>query len=136
MQLFELSKIIFEDPAGYDEVTRGAKRTNFFMLNRRFAINHPFQAHVLNHIKINQEEAIDIWQKFLRKQYKKTPYWMYTKGVKKVKEEKEKKINISAAIVEAYAKKYVMDLQSVWDALNFFPKEMQKELKEFEKLTK
>lgn len=136
MQLFELTKIIFENPESYKDVTRGDKRSNFFMINRRFAIQHPMQAHVLNNIRINQEGAVDIWQRFLSKQYKKTPFWMYTKGVKKAKENKERKINIPTAVIEEYAKRNMYDLQSVWDSLEFFPDEMKKELKNFEKLMK
>ena len=127
---------MFEDPIAYEEVGRGEKRKNFFMINRRFAIQHPMQAQALNTLRINQEGAVDIWQRFLRKQYKKTPFWMFTKGVKKAKEVKEKKINIPTEVIEEYAKRHRLDLQSVWDALEFFPKEMSKELKDFEKLSK
>ena len=134
MDLFSFIKLIFEDPEGYKEATKGDKRKNFFMVNRRLAINYPMQANVLNGLKINQEEAIDIWQRFLRKTYTKTPFWMYIKGVKKAKEDKEAKINISSQVVEEYAKKYKLDLRSVWDALEMFPKETIKDLKNFEKL--
>jgi hypothetical protein len=136
MNLFDLIKIIFEDPEAYKEVSNGEKRKNFFMINRRFAIQHPMQAHVLNNLRINQEGVVDIWQRFLRKQYKKTPYWMYTKGVKKAKEKKEKEINIPNAIIEEFAKRNMFDIHSVRDALEFYPEEMKKELKNFEKLTK
>lgn len=125
---------MFEDPEGYKEATKGDKRKNFFIINRRLAINYPIQASVLNGLKINQEEAIDVWQRFLRKKYTKVPFWMYTKGVKKAKEEREKKIDISSKVVEEYAKKYKLDLKSVWDALEMFPEKAQKEIKEFEKL--
>jgi hypothetical protein len=136
MELFELTRIMFEDPEAYKEATKGDKRKNFFIIQRRMAIQHPMQANVLNGLKINQEEAIDVWQRFLRKKYKKTPFWMYTKGIKKVKEEKEKKINISTQVVEDYAKKYKIDLKSVWEALDMFPKKMKKELQDFEKINK
>ena len=136
MQLFDLIKVIFEDPKAYEDVTPGDKRKNFFMINRRFAIQHPMQAHVLNNLRISQDGAVDIWQRFMRKQYKKTPYWMWTKGVKKAKEKKEKEINIPNAIIEEFAKRNMLDIHSVRDALEFYPDEMKKELKSFEKLTK
>jgi hypothetical protein len=136
MELFDLIKRIFEDPEGYKEASKLDKRKNFFMINRRFSINHPMQANALNGLRINQEEAIDVWQKFMRKLYNKTPYWMYTKGVKKANEEKEKKINISSAVVQDYAKRNMYDQKSVWDALNLFPEKMVKELQEFEKMSK
>ena len=133
MELFELTKAMFGDTNNYSEATKGDKRKNFFMVQRRMAIQHPMQANALNGLKINQEEAMDVWYKFLRKKYNKTPFWMFTKGLKKAKEAKEKKINIPTQIVESYAKRNKMDLKSVWEALNMFPEEMQKELKEFEK---
>lgn len=134
MELFELTKKMFEDPEGYKEATKGDKRKNFFMIQRRMSIQHPLQANILNHIMINQESAIDIWQRFLSKTYKRsTPFWMFIKGVKKVQEEKEAKLNIPSSLIEEYAKKNGMDLKSVWDAIKMFPKEMEKELKDFEK---
>ena len=88
---FEVSKIIFESPAQYRDLTKGDKRSNFFILQRRFAINFPIQAQLLQHIRINMESVIDWWQRFLRKQYQKTPYWMYQQGVKRIKKKKRKK---------------------------------------------
>ena len=136
MELFDLTKAMFGDTNNYSEAAKGDKRKNFFMVQRRMAIQHPMQAHAFNGVNVNQEAAIDIWYRFLRKQYSKTPFWMYTKGVKKAKEEKEKKINIPSAVVVEYAKFYGYDLKSVWDALDMFPKDIAKEIKEFEKLNK
>ena len=136
MELFNLIKKIFEDPKGYKEATKIDKRKNFFMINRRFAIGHPMQANALNALKINQESAVDVWQKFMSKQYNKTPYWMYTKGVKKAQEEKERKINISNAVIEEYAKRHGYEIKSVLEALDFFPDQMLKELQTFEKIDK
>ncbi len=136
MELFDLIKTIFEDPDGYKEASKIDKRKNFFMINRRFAIGHPMQANALNSLKINQEQAIDIWQRFMRKTYNKTPFWLYIKGVKKAKEEKEKKINISSATIEEYARRHNYDRKTVLEALNLFPKEMIHELQTFEKIEK
>lgn len=133
MDLFELTKIMFEDPLAYSKVTPGEKRKHFFMINRRMAIQFPLQAHVLQHIKISEEGVVDFWQHFLRKQYTKTPYWMYTKGVKKAKETKEKKTNIKESLLKEYAQKMGFDLNSLQEALEFFPEELKKELKHFEK---
>lgn len=137
MELFDIIKKIFEDPNGYKETSRLDKRKNFFMINRRFSIQHPMQANALNGSKINQEIAIDIWQRFMSKEYKgKTPFWVYTKGIKKVQEEKDKKINASTSTIHEFAKKNGYDLKSVYDALKFFPEKFIKELQEFEKLSK
>lgn len=136
MELFEITKAMFGDTNNYGEATKGDKRKNFFMIQRRMAIQHPMQAQALNGLKINQEEAIDIWQRFLKKKYNKTPFWMYTKGVKKVKEEKEAKINIPGSLIEEFARKYKLDLKTVYESLEMFPMEMQKEIKDFEKTQK
>ena len=47
MELFELTKAMFESPAKYSEATKGDKRKNFFMIQRRMAINFPIQAQLL-----------------------------------------------------------------------------------------
>ena len=134
MELFDMTKSMFGDTDNYSEATKGDKRKNFFMIQRRMAIQHPMQAQALNGLRINQEQAVDVWQRFLSKQYNKTPFWMYTKGVKAAEKAKEKKINIPTAAIEAFAKRHRMDLKSVYEAIDMFPKEMQKEIKDFEKI--
>ena len=94
MELFDFIRVIFTNPREYSSVTPGEKRKHYFMCNRRFSINFPMQANALQHLKINQSAVIDFWHQFLQKQYKNIPGWMYTKGVKKSQEVKEKKINM------------------------------------------
>ena len=134
MELFEFTKIIFENPEEYEKITPGEKRKQYFMINRRFAIQFPMQANALQHLKINQAGVVDFWQQFMRKTYKRTPGWMYTKGVKKAKQDKEKKINVSETLVNEYCRRMVLDKKSVYDALEFYPDLMLKELKQFEKI--
>jgi hypothetical protein len=136
INLFDLTKKIFEDPVGYKEISKGDKRKNFFMVNRRFAIGHPIQAGLLNHIRVNQSAVIDVWQGFMRKTYNKTPFWMFIKGIKKTKEQKESKRNISSESIREYARINRMDLKSINDALEMFPDKMTKEIKDFEKIRK
>jgi hypothetical protein len=136
MELFDIIKCIFENPAAYKNASRIDKRKNFFMLQRRFSIEHPMQANALNRLRINQEQSVDIWNRFLSKKYNKTPFWMYTKGIKKAKEEKEKKLNISSSTVQEYSRIYRYDIKAVWDSIKMFPEEMEKELKNFEKQNK
>lgn len=132
--LFEISKIIFEDPKEYSELSKLDKIKNFFMLNRRFAIQYPMQAQVLNHLNINQPEAIDIWQRFISSKYNKQPHWLFTKGIKATKKEKESKMKISHNTIVKYAQQYNLDTKQVYDALNFFGKDFLSELKTYEKL--
>lgn len=136
MNPFDLIKILIEDPQGYKEVSIIDKRKNFFMINRRLAIGHPLQANALNGLRINQEAAIDVWQKYMSTKYSKSPGWMYISGVKKAKEAKEKKINVSSATIQEYAKLHDYDIKTVKDALLLFPEEMSKELQTFEKTDK
>jgi len=132
MELFDLLNVIFKDPDEYANVSKLDKKRNFFMIQRRLAIGHPLQAHVLNNIKINPEQAVDIWQRFMFRQYKgKLPGWMFIKGVKKVKKNEEKKVNITNKDLIEFAKLNRYDIKSVRDAVKFFPKELKKEIDQF-----
>jgi len=136
MELFDFIKVVFTDPTTYSSLTPGEKRKHYFMCQRRFAINFPMQANALQNLKINQAAVMDFWQIFLRKQYKFVPGWMYTKGVKKAQEIKEKKIPISKDVIKEYCRYYKVDSKSVYDALEFYPGDMLKELKDFETILK
>ena len=134
MELFEFTKIIFEKPGEWKAITPGEKRKQFFMVNRRFAIQFPMQANALQHLKINQAGVVDFWQHFMQRTYNRTPGWMYTKGVKKAKLDKEKKNNVSEKLIDEYARRMKLDRKSIYDALEFYPDLMVKELKQFEKV--
>ena len=136
MELFEFTKILFENPGEWNSITPGEKRKHYFMVQRRFAIQFPMQANALQHLKINQAGVMDFWQKFMRKTYNsRTPGWMYTKGIKKAKEVKEKKnSNISSALISQYAAKMELDKKSIYDALEFYPDLMIAEIKQYEKV--
>jgi hypothetical protein len=136
MELFDFIKVVFTDPVTYSSLTPGEKRKHYFMCQRRFAINFPMQANALQNLKINQAAVMDFWQIFLRKQYKFVPGWMYTKGVKKAQAVKEKQIPISKEVIKEYCRYYKVDSKSVYDALEFYPGDMVKELKDFEAILK
>jgi hypothetical protein len=136
MELFEFIKVIFNRPSDYSSISPSEKRKHFFMCQRRFAIQFPMEANVLQHLKINQQAVIDWWQKFLRSKYSSVPGWMYTTGAKKSQEIKEKKINVSNDTIKEYCKTFEIDPHSVRDALEFFQNDMVKELKEFENMIK
>jgi len=136
MELFDFIKIIFVDPEKYSAITPGEKRKQYSMINRRFSIQYPMQANALQHLKINQAAVVDFWQNFLRKQYRQLPGWIYTKGVKKLQETKEKKQNVSNELINEYSKTFKIDRKSIVESLEFFPDETLKELKAFEKIYK
>lgn len=134
MQLFEITDILFSNPKKWDSIPRGEKKKNQFMINRMMSIQFPLQAQAFNHIKIDPVAMTNSWQLFMSKLYKKTPFWMYTKGAKKKKEEKQKKQEISESIIKKYASLNNLDLKSVRDAIEYFPESSIKELKKLEKL--
>ena len=135
MQLFEFTKILFERPGDWLDLTKGEKRKQYYMTSQFMSIVFPLQAQVLNHVKISQEAAMDFWQKFIRQRYKRVPFWMYIKGKVKRKEAKEKK-TISNALILDYCKAHTMDPKTIKDALLHFPDEIIKEIKKFDKIRK
>jgi|WetSurMetagenome_2_1015567.scaffolds.fasta_scaffold1125754_1 hypothetical protein len=134
MELFELIDIMFSNPKEYANVTKGDKKKHFFLINRRMAIQFPLQAHMLQHNKINDAATVDFWQLFVSKKYSKTPYWMFVKGVKKNKEEKEKKTSIKEASIKKFATFFKYDIKTVKEAIEMFPEEMKKEINNFQKI--
>jgi len=135
-ELFDLTKIIFEKPGEWSDVTNGEKKKNCFMLAKRFSIKFPLQANMLQKNGINPIAVADFWQRFLSKQYKKTPGWMFLTGSKKVAAQKEAKTTISKDLIRDYSKAYNLDVKSINDALAFYNEDMVKELKAFEKMQK
>ena len=134
INLFDLIKIIFNNPNKYNEISKLDKKKNFFMINRRFAINYPLQSQVFNRLGINESIAIDIWQNFLFHKYNgKSPGWLYIKGIKTTNSDKEKKSKISKDTIKNYAKFYNLEIKVVQNTLDIFGNDFIKELKQFEK---
>ncbi|MFA5152821.1 MAG: hypothetical protein WC554_09700 [Clostridia bacterium] len=133
MELFSFLNILFENPEEWDKISNIEKKKQFFMTTRRLAIQFPMQANALQHLKINPVAVVNYWQYFIRKKYNNLPGWMYTKGVKKTQEIKEK-ISVSKSLIDEYARLNRLDRKSVEDALVFYPDETKKILKDFEKI--
>ena len=134
MELFTFIRLLFSNSKEYSSITPGEKRKQYFMTQRRCAINHPLEANALQHVKINQSAVIDFWQRFLSKKYKFFPNWMYTKGVKKTQEIKEKKLSVTNDTIREYCNYFHVDKKSVMDALEFYNEDMIKELTAFSKM--
>lgn len=134
-KLFDVTKILFERPGEWLDLTKGDKRKHYFIISQFMSIVYPLQAQVLNHIKANQEAGMDFWQKFIRQRYKKVPFWMYIKGKVKRTEIKEKK-TISKALILDYCKAHTLDPKTIQDALLHFPDDIIKEIKKFDKIRK
>ncbi len=136
MNLFEFIKVLFSDPYKWKSITNGDKKKNHFMVNRMMSINYPLHAQAFNHLKIDPVSTINFWQQFMSNIYNRVPFWIYTKGAKKHKEAREKKLDIKETTIKKYSKFYSLDVKSVRDAINFFPKESASEFKKFEKIFK
>lgn len=136
MEFFDFINVIFTDPIKYKEIMKGEKHKHYFLLQRRFAIQYPLQANMLQMSKINQAAVVDFWQVFMRQQYKYVPKWLYTKGVKKSVEVKEKKQTVSNADIIEYSKYMNLDSKTVREALEFYPTQMILEIQNFQKTCK
>ena len=138
MELFDFIKVVFTNSSEFSSVSAGEKRKHFFIAQRRFAIQYPMQANALQYLKINQSAVMDFWHTFLVKQNKIIPTasWIYTKGVAKAKEAKEKKLSVSNDLIKEYCKMYRIDPKSVRDALEFYPSDMIEELHNFQRYIK
>lgn len=135
MELFDLTKIIFERPNEWQEVSNADKRKWYYLIQRRFCIQHPIQANALQRMKVEQAYVLDFWQRYMYRTYGgRTPGWMYTAGVKKAKDKKETKMKVSDSVITQYAKMMELDKKSVFDALEFYPDVMLSELKQFQKM--
>lgn len=132
MELFDLTKIMFEKPSEWESVNPSDKRKWYFLCQRRFAIQHPIQANALQKLKIEQSCVMDFWQRYLYNTYRgKTPHWMFISGAKKVKEKSEAKLNVSESSIDEYSRKMRVDKKSVLDAIHFYPDLMVAEIKAF-----
>jgi hypothetical protein len=136
MELFQFLNILFERPAEWEQISNIEKKKQLFMVNRRLAINFPREANALQHLRINPAHVVNFWQYFIRvkKKYTELPKWMYTKGVKKTQEVKEKIVSVSQNTINEYARLNRLDRKSVEEALVFYPEALKKELQDFEKI--
>ena len=133
--LFDFINLIFI-PYEYNKLSNYQKAKHGFMVNRFMSIQYPMQAAMLSVNKINTAEVIDFWAKTLRKSYNKTPYWMYIK-TKKAREEKKKTMFVPEDItIKNYCKMYNCSTKEIKEAKQFWPDEMEQELKKLEKILK
>lgn len=133
--IFEVLNIMFEKPDEWKDLTNIEKKKNYFLIQRRLAINFPMQANALQHLRINPTHVVNFWQYFIRvkQKYTQLPGWMYTKGVKKTQEVKEK-VSVSKNVIDEYARLNRLDRKSVEEALMFYPDAMKKTLQDFQKM--
>ena len=79
-----LSNIIFKDKKNYKLVSDEEKESNFFMLNRKFAIKYLKQAQFFNNKNMDKASAIDIWYQIFYAT-KGIPNWWWSTKQQKTK---------------------------------------------------
>lgn len=95
-----LGNIIFKDKDKYKFVSDEEKETNFFILNRKFAIKYLKQAEFFNNKNVNRPSAIDVWYQVFYKTTNGTPdWWWKTKQSVKPKSEFT---NIDIKLIKEY----------------------------------
>lgn len=136
----DIIKSMFIDINSFNDITNYTLKQNFFMLNRTFSIQYPEQAERFNKIGINMAEAIKCWCKFLHRKegYGTIPQFVFEKGVKKAKEEANKKNNnneetITQPQIEEYCKHYKLSLKDFKDMMTFFKEDTIADVKRFQK---
>jgi hypothetical protein len=74
-----LSNIIFKnkEKEKYQYVSDEEKESNFFMLNRKFAIKYLKQAQFFNNRNVDKSSAIDIWFRIFKNTTYDTPSWWW-----------------------------------------------------------
>lgn len=83
-----LANIIFKDKEKYKFVSDEEKETNFFVLNRKFAIKYLKQAQFFNSKNVDKPSALDLWYQIHYKTTNGTPSWWWkTKQSTKLKSE-------------------------------------------------
>lgn len=136
--LFDYINMLFQKPQEFTALPSYTKAKNFFMFQRFFAIQYPIQAQMFNHIRIDGAETCQYWCDTLSKLHTRTPSWVWNtlKGTKKVKQEKKKQLDVDESTIIEYCKRTMRCKRDLDDMFEFFPDEIQKELKEFEQMLK
>ena len=136
LSLFDYINMMFADPDKFSKLSSYEKSKNFFMMNRFFAIKHPIQANIFNHIKIESGEAVQYWCDSLSKVYKRTPEWIFNtlREVKTEKKKEKEKFDFKEETIDKYCAVHKCSRRDFFEALDFFEDEFIEDLKKFEKL--
>jgi hypothetical protein len=128
-----LVDVMFCDPKKYATLARADKEKHAFTINRLMSMFYPILANDLNRSKINGAAVVDFWQAVARRRYTRVPKEFFTK----TSGEKKKK----SFIPDEATVRYFMEAQEIGrdaftELLRRFPDEMEKELKDIEKMMK
>jgi hypothetical protein len=133
--LFTFINGMMAKPEEFRKTKMHERAKHFFMVNRLCSINFPVQASYFNHIRINPGQAVTFWQNLLGQRYNRTPNWMYVKTAK-AKEAKKAQQIVGDETMRKYCETFKISRRDLDDAVAILGERMEKELKEFEQLTK
>jgi hypothetical protein len=133
-ELFEMIKMMFEQPTKFADIPPHDKAKYFFMMNRFFAIKFPVQAALFNNTKINPGQAVQIWADMLKPLFNTTPSFIFSalKRTKKVKKEKASH-KIEQNTISYYAQTYMLREADVEHAIQHIGKPFIDELMQIQK---
>lgn len=128
MELFDLTKILFDRNSDWSKVSMKDKSSHFFMVNRFMSINFPMQANILNRKQINPVVGMDIWRSTMTRLYTKPPFWIYTKTNKK----KKKTASLSDFEITRWMRLMGVSKKDIDFAMELFSNEIEKEIRSLE----
>ena len=131
LDFISLANIIFKDKDKYKYVSDEEKESNFFMLNRKYAIKYLKQAQFFNNKNVDKPSAIDIWYQVFYKTTNGTPQWWWK--TKQAAKEKSEFINADIKLVKEYYDITDNDIKFLIKYYNEKLKEDIKRLKKFKK---
>jgi len=129
-QLFDQINLLFSNPRKFSAQPPYVKGKEFFMMNRFFAIKFPIQAGYFNHIKMNTNEAVQVWCDMLSPQTSRTPGWIWQglKGAKKKKVAKKKESKLTDETLKYYCSKKQISRRDLEYAIKTLDKSFTEEL--------
>lgn len=134
MDLFDLTKKLFDKNYKWENIKAYDKSKNFFMVNRFMSINFPMQSNLFNNRHIVSSAAVDSWRDVLNRLFTKPPSWMYTK-TKKSEKSTNKKYPEKETLFQ-WMKLNSLSKKDIDSVMELSPDEFIKELLQFEKMLK
>lgn len=135
MELFDTIAVMFEAPQRWGEVTNYDKKKHYFMINRIMSIQYPVHANMVQNLKTNQIAVVDFWFRFVSKQFKRKPQWLFTSAKKKTSTAK-KKDSVTDEMIKNFADRLGYEIKDVRKAIEYFGDGILVEVKEIDKILK
>ena len=127
MEQHEFLVAIWNDPERIDNLSAQELSKHFYLFNRTFARKFPIQANQVNKNGINTGHIVKYWIATLRRLYKNIPDFINTNIY-----QAKKKSLFTQKQCEEYCKLHKCTVRDFMQLMEFFPSQMQEELKEFE----